>query len=302
MNCLNHPAHHFSPINDAKVNAWMTLFDEEFNNTLSLYHYTSFETACKIIYGESFRFSSLSNTNDPIESKPKISTNRDEDKLILNHIMNHFETMNKDKLQLLCFCKDTVIPDSIKKQHSQFSDYTGRGFALPRMWAQYANNNKGVCFIIDKVKLLNDLQTKRIYRNKIIHSDDVSYKSFFESYSIKHNDLMELNECINDNSSIIDYQLLMENLSFIKYNYFKKSRDWQQENEFRILGFSENPIYINDIYKYILGIIVGEKMEEPEMKMISLLVNNKFDIKKIKFNYNACSLENLTYKDRNFYA
>ena len=30
----------------------------------------------------------------------------------------------------------------------KYNDYTGRGFSLPRMWAQYANNNDGVCFVL----------------------------------------------------------------------------------------------------------------------------------------------------------
>ena len=59
---------------------WMTLFETEFDNRAYLYHYTSFESACRILYGDSLKFSSLSRTNDTIEAKPKIQIKKGEDK------------------------------------------------------------------------------------------------------------------------------------------------------------------------------------------------------------------------------
>lgn len=302
MNSHNCANANFQPVSDPKVNTWMTLFDYEFNDSLLIYHYTNFDTACKIIYGENFKFSKLSSTNDTVESKAKIDTNNSEDKKILLNIITRFEEIAKDQLQLLCFCKDTIINNDTKNKHSQFTDYTGRGFALPRMWAQYADNNKGVCFIIDKNRLLNKLLDKKVYRNKIIHCDDVSYYSFFKAYNINHKDLLELEECFVEKNLIAEYQMFKENIDFVKLNYFKKAKDWEQENEYRILAFSPKQIFIENITECIMGLVLGERIEPYEMKIISELSGNKFDIKKIKFNYNSCTLENLKYKGRDIYA
>ena len=57
---------------ESKQKTRLTLFDPEYSSDLFLYHYTSFKNACKILYSNSLKFSSLSNTNDTNESKPPV--------------------------------------------------------------------------------------------------------------------------------------------------------------------------------------------------------------------------------------
>lgn len=284
----------FVKTNDAGYNAWITLFDEEFNDDLLLYHYTSFNTACKILDGNSFKFSSLSLTNDPVESKPKITARTEASKNDLRKVLSHFEKVNKSNLQLLCFSKDTKISDETKNSNTNpLRDYTGRGFALPRMWAQYGDKNRGVCLIVNKKKLLDDLGRKAIYRNRIIHYDDVTYKSFFTPYYIKKEDLNELIEYFSVENIILDFQFLKDNTNFIKFNYFSKAKDWEHEREFRILGFNSGEMYICNISQYIEGIVIGENIDDTNAKLLHLLNNNQHPMYRIKFNYDACVLENV---------
>lgn len=132
---------------DSKVNLWLTQFDPEFNRNMFLYHYTSFENACKILYDESLRFSSLSRSNDTLESKPKIKAKNINNEQDLKRIFEHFDKINKSQIQLLCFSKDLSIEINQINPSKIYDDYTGRGFALPRMWAQYGHNNSGVSII-----------------------------------------------------------------------------------------------------------------------------------------------------------
>ena len=51
---------------------WKPLYVDEFDCDKYLYHYTSFETAIKIIYSNQLLFSLIGRTNDTSESKMKI--------------------------------------------------------------------------------------------------------------------------------------------------------------------------------------------------------------------------------------
>ncbi len=286
----------FNKTNEANYNSWITLFDDEFNDELLLYHYTSFNTACKILDGNTFKFSNLSLTNDPVESKPKITARSDSAKKNLATVLSHFEKVNKNNLKLLCFSKDTKINDEIKKSNKNvLRDYTGRGFSLPRMWAQYGDNNRGVCFIVNKKKLLHDIDKKALYRNRIIYYDDVLYRSFFSPYYIKNEELKDLTEYFSTENILLDFQFIKDNINFIKFNYFCKAKDWEHENEFRILGFNSGEITINYVSNYIEGIIIGENMDDTNSKLIYLLNDNKKPLYRIKFNFDASILENVNF-------
>ena len=94
------------------------------------------------------------NTNDTVEAKVKINfTGNDvKDFTKKQQKINRYMQSFTEYMQLLCFCKDHEKKEPIydKDNDMYFVDMMGRGFSLPRMWAQYADNNKGVCLIIDK--------------------------------------------------------------------------------------------------------------------------------------------------------
>ena len=253
---------------DSKVNLWLTQFDPEFNRNMFLYHYTSFENACKILYDESLRFSSLSRSNDTLESKPKIKAKNINNEQDLKRIFEHFDKINKSQIQLLCFSKDLSIEINQINPSKIYDDYTGRGFALPRMWAQYGHNNSGVCFIINKNKLLALREQSKRYKKQIIYCDDVKYKLMFDAYSIPPNDIKELCEFFSDANAVLDYEFLLENREFIANNYFSKLDDWSQENEYRLLAFNDSPVLLTCLKEILSGIVIGESMTDVNSKII----------------------------------
>ena len=288
---------------DSSVNLWLTPFDPEFNRNILLYHYTSFENACKILYGESLKFSSLSRSNDTIESKPKIRSTAKSKQQELSRLLNHFEEVNKSNIQLLCFSQDPSIDTKGIHIQNIYDDYTGRGFALPRMWAQYGGNNSGVCFILDKRKLLSLREKSKKYKKQIIYCDDVKYKFLFDSYVLTSNEIDELNDYFSNPNSVLDYEFLSENEKFIKQNYFSKSDDWSQEHEYRLLAYASSPLYINSLKEMLIGIVIGESMDNVNSKIIhSLSLGMCKEIKQIEFNHSGCTLKNLKYKGYDIYA
>ena len=177
---------------------WKPLYDDKFETKKYLYHYTTVDTAIKILLTNSLLFSRINETNDSMESKAKIDFEQmyDEDDIksvedfikMKKEISKYFEQC-REIVQLLCFSVDTRITEKDRKQFmksvynkDKYYDISGRGFAFPRMWAQYANNNSGVCLIFVKVKLLNQIK-KRI---EFVKDDLVIYKSFVDKY-IVHN-------------------------------------------------------------------------------------------------------------------
>lgn len=289
--------------NDVGINIWMTPLDPEFNSDMFLYHYTNFETACKILYGESLKFSSLSRTNDTVESKPKIKAKNKKDQVELTELLEYFKSINKNSIQLMCFSKDLIVDNKNTTHLNIYDDFTGRGFALPRMWAQYGENNEGVCLIINKKGLINLIENTPKYRRQIIRYGDVDYKSIFDSYTMTFEEIKDLKDYFSNSNAILNYQFLSENKKFIERNYFTKSLDWQQENEYRLLAYNETPIYVENLREYLVGIVVGETMAKVNKKIIYELSKEICDqIKQIQFNYSECTLKNLDFKGFDIYA
>lgn len=276
---------------DNKV--WLTLYQDEFQRDEYLYHYTSVEKATTILNGNSLRFSKITTMNDTLEAKPKMSLIDISADNNLKEIFKQINEINQKFIQLLCFVKDTNIEKHADKQLTCLSDYSGRGFALPRMWAQYAHNNDGVCFIFNKRKLLNIIH-KEIKTN-LIYEGDIKYVSQYTAlnfnYEESFNSLFGQKGEFNKTFAFANF--LKENQSYTQYNYFYKLDDWSNENEFRILACGDENIFVNDIVQALVGIIIGEQIKPVDEKIIKYFCQDICEIKKIDFSYNGCALTNI---------
>ena len=280
---------------------WYTWHDKKFDSGKYLYHYTDAEKASKILYNKSLRFSPIINTNDTLESKVKISFKNDrgikdynKKTLKIKEYMQKYSRL----LQLLCFCKDqkktqkTTSHIYTKEDDLYAVDMAGRGFSLPRMWAQYADNNKGVCFIINKEKFDKELDD----RVMIILAEDVRYKSTFDTFSMDAEMMDRLYENINrdENTTMTGHIFLNNHIQYVKYSFFTKFLDWKNENEFRYLiaNDNENAIEIKKIDEYLEGVVLGENIDKVQEWIIRQLSKEcKCDVKKICFDYNGCRLK-----------
>lgn len=136
------------------LDVWKPIYADAFDSNKYLYHYTSAETAIKIIHSDNLLFSGINKTNDTSEAKMRLYfthgniVNTEQYHKKVNAISKYFKQY-KDFVQLLCFSMDTRVNETARKKYAAtasskkdiYYDVTGRGFALPRMWAQYAQNN-----------------------------------------------------------------------------------------------------------------------------------------------------------------
>lgn len=274
-----------------------------------LYHFTKLDSAYKILIGDSFRFSSLNNTNDTAEAKLKlIYPPRKNDTFHqyaekVKKVSEYFEN-NKQVLRLLCFSMDIEIGEEELGEISsklsgkdKYYDVSGRGFALPRMWAQYASDNEGICFILNKEKLLRKVKDQiAVYKE-----GPVLYKRFFDGYRMTENQFNSLYAKVSQmaNGGLTLLSLVINDDNFMKYNFFEKSDDWQNEHEYRIVAVSleEKILEIKGIFSCMEGIVVGEKIEPAAEKIIRMLVDEKngdqydCEVKKIIFGNQICKIK-----------
>ena len=285
---------------------WKTLFTGDFDCDKFLYHYTGIEKAIKILYSNKLRFSEIKKTNDTAESKIRIiykngdGTIMDENNEKIRTVNDYFNKYH-DIVRLLCFSqdqqlsvKDTVKAVDCHPNHKvdRYYDVSGRGFALPRMWAQYATDNTGVCFIINKESFEKQLQ-KQV---QIFTSRKVEYKSFFTHFTIDENKLEIIYEkaIMAANGPLPLITMIQKDKDFQKYNFFVKLKDWENEHEYRYLAVIEQAkpsLEIGNLQKYLVGIVVGEKIDPAYETVIRKLVPENCAVKKISFNTTSCVLK-----------
>ena len=167
-------------------------------NDKFLYHFTTAESLIKIIENMTLRMSTFENLNDLNEKEVNFSFQDWWNGLkIEKYIVEH--------CHLISFSQNFQIDDS----------FCECGYNHPRMWAQYADKNKGVCIVINEEKLIN--KNKSILNNIFWKIENVIYKPFINNENPTNS---------NDPKN------------FIKSNYkkifFEKHNDWKQEDERRL--------------------------------------------------------------------
>ena len=94
-----------------------------------------------------------------------------------------------------------------------------RGFDLQQMWGLYADNGYGVCLVFDKNEFIASLPSSCIH-DEVEYKTDLTPDTFFKV----------------ENKNEID--------SFIKKNikaiFFNKRKEWEHEQEYRIINKFEN--------------------------------------------------------------
>ena len=178
-------------------------------------------------------------------------------------------------------------------EKSKYYDVSGRGFALPRMWSQYADNNQGVCFIFNKEKLIREVE-KTV---SLFKKGNVQYKKITDRFNLDETTVENLYAQVtmpaNGNLTLVQ---MMNNKEFMQYCYFQKLDDWKGEREYRIVALtgSDDTLRIMNLPSYLEGIVIGENMDQAYEKVIKLLVGQyeaKIEVKKICFSGQICKLK-----------
>ena len=167
-----------------------------------LYHYTSFESAVKIIASNSLRFGDLKSFNDIAENSKRIIASG-ELTLIVEKILDNYHSIS--------FTLDSTNQDK-------------RGFALDTQWGYYAKSGKGACLVFKKDNLRKCYKAQ--FGKDAIRFCKIDYKAV--SSSISWFDYSDLNETKT-----------RFNKTRIKDLFFEKKKIWQHEKEYRMLVYSE---------------------------------------------------------------
>ena len=277
--------------------AWITIYEKDFSPDKYIYHYTTFDSAIIILNSMSLRFSNICKANDTAESKPKLVFQKNVTEDDKERIVDFFINVNTLGLKILCFTRDNITDTLLEKDlQKMYADYSGRGFSLPRMWAQYAENNSGICLVFDKAKFLTlvDRQIKLL----VIKKDNVNYIDQFKGYKVKREIVDNIlnylySERSNVGNTIIGRQLFNKFPQLVNYNYFNKLDDWKGEHEYRILAINDKDIFVNHIEDSLNGIVIGERIPAEKERIIKMFCQDLIQIKKISFTNNGCKLENV---------
>jgi hypothetical protein len=244
------------------------VFGEPIETDKYLYHFTTLSTALEYILKDKvIRLSPLKYVNDPKETTWSFMYDESVNKIEEKEWINIFETFRTHS-KVFCACSD--INRTREEQSQDMMLYRGRGFNHARMWAQYADNHQGVCIVLDKQKLINNC--KKSFDGLEIYYDTVQYSD-------------ELFAAENDNPYYIDSELLKTKGHIItahelikkhwKHYYFRKLRDWRDEEEFRIVIVDNSVDYIYiDIKNALKGIIVGYQFNDVYLPSLRTIVDD----------------------------
>jgi len=200
---------------------------EEFHKTEKLYHYTSFGTALNILETNELWFNHLKDLNDINELyRP----------LFYEKLTPEVEYMSKSEMEKY-------------QQISLTKDSCRCGFDIPAMWGHYGDKGKGVCFIFNKEKLLNDLPSD-------IYHDEVEYVAPDYSFHVSFN--------------VKDDKIVPFSKEDIKEFFFKKTCDWSYEQEYRLLINTEiKTRYKLPLKDSLIAIVIRDAYIEDEFHNVT---------------------------------
>lgn len=203
--------------------------------TENLYHYTSYKSCIEIIKHNTLLFNRLKNMND------------------INEL---YRPLFFDDFNMTCSEMNKAANRFINQfqQMSLTIDGKRKGFDIPAMWGHYANKGKGVCIVFDKELFISSLKGNE----KIIQHGEFSYTNSFSSEIHYKNE----KEILNLTSSRI------------KEIFFRKTKDWAYEQEYRVVAYApeEQNRIVHNLSNSVRAVIM---FDSPNFQKAKALFCNK---------------------------
>lgn len=197
---------------------------EQFEKTEKLYHFTSFDTALKIIESNHLRYGRLNNMNDIHENDKIVFVDAN------NHPTDKFPSDVPDELydEIYKYRQISLTADDNEGDKD--------GFDLHQMWGLYADKGEGVCLIFDKKEL------EKGFGSATLH-DRVSYDKTVDSYYIS----------LSNTADKVSVEI-REHANEI---FFHKRREWEHEQEYRLLrrcplATREEYLFLGHALKFVI--------------------------------------------------
>ena len=197
---------------------------EQFEKTEKLYHFTSFDTALKIIESNHLRYGRLNNMSDIHEN----------DKIVFVDANNH--PTDKFPSDVLDELYDEIYKYRQISLTADDNEGDKDGFDLHQMWGLYADKGEGVCLIFDKKEL------EKGFGSATLH-DRVSYDKTVDSYYIS----------LSNTADKVSVEI-REHANEI---FFHKRREWEHEQEYRLLrrcplATREEYLFLGHALKFVI--------------------------------------------------
>jgi hypothetical protein len=219
-----------------------------------VYHYTRWERLLDIME-TGLRLGPLAQMNDPRESKdwlPNLliqgATLPDETAMIAEEEAQDY----KRKIRVAAFCLDQLF--------GNMDDHGRRGYARPRMWAQYADNHRGVCIVLDRAGLDQAVRERYPERNASwVRSGRVQYIETPQEDVVSSPVVLKSADQARE-SAQEHFRRYAERL------FFAKHVDWRDENEYRWVYYDADQSQTGedglktpfvDIKTHVVAIVLG---------------------------------------------
>ena len=192
------------------------MFDYKHNY---FYHYTSFEAAVKIVASRELLFSVIEKVNDINESSGP------------NAIANNPAELKELQPYLDSFTQISLTMDVANH----------KGFDIPAMWAHYAQRGSGACLVLDKEKLIEEIDSRNLYSKEVVYDLASPYDIYYDK---KRYDYPEAFIAMKKDEL-----------------FFRKTPDWEYEQEYRIIAIDDDPCPLSiqkSLYEVILFIGCSE--------------------------------------------
>lgn len=228
-----------------------------------LYHYTKAETARLILESGVLRMGPYSGTNDPRESRlwyPGLMGDVDFSHDDFQGLIADFNEATRARIKLSCLSVDGPPSHPIHGVHAN------RGFARPRMWAQYGDSHRGVCLIFRKAEL------DRAFRD-LIQGERYAWSGRVDYSGARLGDNRGV--FILNASDVRSLGARQASLNFVEENrdtmLFSKNPDWMTEAEFRYVLMSDHEFESLVVAAGIAGVVCGLDISPEDADLLETL-------------------------------
>lgn len=239
----------------------MNIPEELLDNDLVFHFSKPYLAMEEILHKQKMRFSSFINMNDPYEYKivsATVSVRGSMSEGTPSELLERLRDaiLYKSKILSLVKTKETVVEDDSQPACTK-----------PRLWAQYAEAQYGICLVLSLETFINEIENK--YPEVTIYHGLVKY-------DLQEGKRSSKTELIYDKSRSHDENIQAHIYAHQDDIFFRKYKDFRDENEYRIVLVNwtdtrNRDIFI-DLQGILKGVILGERFPQAYIDLTKSLV------------------------------
>jgi len=234
-----------------------------------VFHYTKATTALEnILFEGKLKIGQFKDTNDPkergqyfLDSFLNFPSNAGDQEFanLYTKLTDVATRIRNNEWKVLCFSKNHLDLDSGRVSFDENPFLSGG--CLPGKWAHYDENHRGVCLKFNRSKLNVQIQTSLLAEECTVCSGDVVYDN--QKILDGPNSFFDMDNIHNLNDTEIEEKLKEYFIQYHERIFLVKSKDWENENEFRWLVYSkkDSPEFI-PITNVLEEVFVGSDFSE----------------------------------------